>query len=72
VILAAVSEGSAMVSADRLLTPADIAARLSMSRSFIYQEIKAGRLKSVYLGRMPRVTESALRDYLAAAEARRS
>jgi len=41
-----------------------------MSRSWVYQEIRAGRLRAIYLGRMPRVRESELARYLAEASAR--
>jgi len=52
-----------------LLTPDDVARRLKLSRSFVYTEIKRGRLKAMYFGRMPRITESDFRAYFAAAAA---
>jgi excisionase family DNA binding protein len=50
-----------------LLTPDDVAKRLKLSRSFVYGEIKRGRLKAMYFGRMPRIAESDFTAYLAAA-----
>jgi excisionase family DNA binding protein len=55
---------------DRLLTPEDVARRLAVSRSMIYTLIRRGELAAVYIGRLPRVTEAALADYLATASAR--
>ena len=54
--------------AGELHTPDEVAKKLKMSRSFVYGEIAKGRLKALYFGRMPRVTASALAEYLAAAE----
>ena len=56
---------------EALLTPDDLARRLRLSRSFVYGEIKKGRLKAMYFGRMPRITEAAFREYVAAAETTR-
>jgi excisionase family DNA binding protein len=58
--------------AEALLTPADVATRWKVSRSFVYAEIRSGRLRAVYLGRLPRITEAALREYMVQREARRS
>lgn len=55
-------------SADTFNTPAELAARMKVSRSFIYAELKAGRLKATYFGRLPRISEA---DFLAYVEARR-
>lgn len=57
--------------ADVLHTPDDVAKRLRVSRSMAYTLIKRGQLRALYVGRLPRITESALRDYLAAAAAPR-
>jgi len=69
VSLAAITEAPALI-VDRLLTPADVAQRLSMSRSFVYQEIKHSRLRAIFIGRMPRIEPAELERYIA--EARRS
>jgi excisionase family DNA binding protein len=52
---------------DALLTPDRIAKRLSVSRSWVYGEIRAARLPALYLGRLPRVSERDLAAYLARA-----
>jgi excisionase family DNA binding protein len=60
----------AMVSApvgEPLHTPDAIAQHLRVSRSMIYAEIKKGRLRAIYIGRLPRITASALAEYLAEA-----
>jgi excisionase family DNA binding protein len=49
---------------ERLLTPADVAARLSVSRSQVYALARRGDLRAVRVGRLPRITEAAYRDYL--------
>lgn len=51
-----------------LLTPADVAERLRVTRTWIYNEIKSGRLPSFRVGKLARVTEQDLSAYL---EARR-
>jgi excisionase family DNA binding protein len=56
---------------ERLLTPDDVARQLSVSRSMVYSEIKRGRLRAMYIGRLPRVRAADLAAYLTAAEARR-
>jgi excisionase family DNA binding protein len=60
--------GLALVAPPEVLhTPAEVALLVKLSRSFVYAEIKAGRLKALYFGRMPRITEGALRQWIAAA-----
>lgn len=54
--------------ADTFNTPADLAARAKVSRSFIYGEIKRGALKATLFGRLVRISEG---DWLAYVEARR-
>lgn len=39
------------MSEDRLLTAAEVAERLSVSREWVYQEARAGRVPHVRLGR---------------------
>jgi excisionase family DNA binding protein len=41
---------------------------LSMSRSLLYQEIRAGRLRSVKRGRSRLISASAIADYVALLE----
>lgn len=57
-----------VVVGDRLLTPLEVAQRLSVSRSMIYMLIQRGEMPAVYIGRLPRVTEDGLRLYLASAK----
>jgi excisionase family DNA binding protein len=49
----------------RLLTPADVAAMLSVSRSFVYTLIHRGALAAIYVGRLPRIAEADLQAYIA-------
>jgi excisionase family DNA binding protein len=48
----------------RLLTLSEAAAILRVSKSKLYQERKAGKLRVLRLGRLVRVDERALRRYL--------
>lgn len=54
----------------QLLTPDQVAKRLAVSRSMVYAEIKRARMKALYVGRLPRISEAALAAYLAEARAR--
>ena len=57
----------------RLLLSAEEAAEaLRFSRARIYEEIAAGRLRSIKVGRIRRVPVKALEDYIAAREAEAS
>jgi excisionase family DNA binding protein len=55
---------------EQLLTPDQVAKRLAVSRSMVYAEIKKTKMKALYVGRLPRITEAALAEYLAKASAR--
>lgn len=59
-----------VTAASALLTPDDVAQRLSVSRGMIYTLIRRAELRALYIGRLPRVTEAALQEYLVAAAAR--
>ena len=52
---------------EALLTPDQVAQRLAVSRSMIYALVKTGKLRAVYIGRLPRITEADLAHFLAAA-----
>jgi excisionase family DNA binding protein len=52
---------------DRLLGVPEAAAMLSIGRSAIYDQIAAGRLRSIRVGRRRLVPAGAIRDYIAAA-----
>jgi len=55
-----------MTSPDRQLYRIPDAARvLSLSRSVVYEQIRAGRLRTVKQGRSRRVSAAAIRDYIA-------
>ncbi|MBB4916964.1 helix-turn-helix domain-containing protein [Streptosporangium saharense] len=41
---------------------------LKLSRTVIYQQLRAGRLRSVHEGRARRIPPSAIRDYIALLE----
>jgi excisionase family DNA binding protein len=52
-----------------LLHKIDDAVRiLNLSRSVIYELIRAGRLRAVNEGRSSRITDTAIRDYIALLE----
>jgi excisionase family DNA binding protein len=53
---------------DRLLSVDDAAAALSVGRSILYNEIQAGRLRSVKVGRRRLVPGSAIRSFIASRE----
>jgi Helix-turn-helix domain len=58
------------VLADRALySIVDTMALLSMSRSVVYEQIRAGRLQTVHQGRRCYVTASAIERYVALLEA---
>lgn len=50
--------------AESLYTPEEAASVLGKSRTFIYDEINAGRLRSVKVGRSRRIVASDLSDYI--------
>jgi excisionase family DNA binding protein len=52
----------------RYLTPADVAQRLAVSRSMVYMLIKRRDLEATFIGRLPRISESALAGFLAHAQ----
>ena len=49
----------------RLYDIPDLCRILRLSRSFIYEQIRAGRLRTVTEGRSRRASDSAVRDYIA-------
>ena len=49
----------------RLLTPAQVAERLAVSRSAIYGWVRAGHLPAIYIGRLPRFSEADVLDFIA-------
>lgn len=48
----------------RLLTPAQVAERLAVSRSAIYAWIRAGHLPAIYVGRLPRFAEADVLQFI--------
>lgn len=48
----------------RLLALTEVSLQTSLSRSTLYREIDAGRLKVVKIGKSVRVTDQSLRDYI--------
>ena len=48
----------------QLLSLQKVSERTSLSRSTLYREIDAGRLKSIKIGKSVRVSEQALRDFI--------
>ena len=55
----------AAVSTPRLYRIPDAMQLLSMSRSVIYEQLRAGRLRSVHQGRTRLIPDTAIRDYIA-------
>jgi len=49
---------------DWLLTPDEVAKRLSVSRSMVYKLIRTRVLPVVYVGRLPRVGETELATFI--------
>jgi len=54
------------IKSPRLLALSEVSLQTSLSRSTLYREIDAGRLKVLKIGKSVRVTDQALRDYIAA------
>jgi excisionase family DNA binding protein len=52
----------------RLYDIPDLCRILRLSRSVIYEQIRAGRLRTVREGRSRRATDNAVRDYIALLE----
>ena len=58
-----------IVAAEQVLYPIpDVMSALSMSRSVIYEQIRAGRLHTVKQGRRRYVTATGISDYVALLE----
>jgi excisionase family DNA binding protein len=49
----------------RLLSVAEAADALGLSRALLYRELSAGRLRTVHIGRRRLVPEAAIADYIA-------
>jgi excisionase family DNA binding protein len=56
------------VSEPRLYQVTDVMRLLGLSRTVIYELIRSGRLRSVKEGRARRITDAAIRDYIALLE----
>ncbi len=52
----------------RLLALSEVSQQTSLSRSTLYREIEAGRLKVVKIGKAVRVTDQSLKDYITSLE----
>lgn len=64
---------TATISTDRLddtqlYRVTDAMRLLRLSRSVVYEQLRAGRLRSVHQGRARRITAAAIRDYIALLE----
>jgi excisionase family DNA binding protein len=68
-IVAAEAGGSAATGPDRLLNVDEAAAALGIRRTSAYQEISAGRLRSLRIGRRRLVPASAITERIEAARA---
>jgi excisionase family DNA binding protein len=60
---------AATTDAPRLYRVPDAMRLLSLSRSVIYEQIRAGRLRTVHQGRACRISDAAIRDYIELLEA---
>jgi excisionase family DNA binding protein len=69
--VSAVATSVSTVDVETLHTPEDVAKRLRVSRSMVYMLIRRGELRAIYVGRLPRVSDRSLKDYLVAAAAPR-
>lgn len=58
----------ALPARERLYRIDEAAELLSLSRSVVYEQIRAGRLRSVKQGRARRIPAAAIRDYIALLE----
>jgi len=56
------------LSEPRLYQVTDVMRLLGLSRTVIYELIRSGRLRSVKEGRARRITDAAIRDYIALLE----
>jgi len=59
------SRASGLLEVPRLLTPAQVAERLAVSRSAIYAWVRAGHLPAIYVGRLPRFVEADVLEFIA-------
>ena len=50
---------------DQLLTVVEVAERLRLSRTAVYELVMSGRLASLKLGKSRRVSEAALHEFIA-------
>jgi len=67
-IMTAVVHETALAPEPRLYDIPDLCRILRLSRSVIYEQIRAGRLRTVKEGRSRRASERAVRDYIALLE----
>jgi excisionase family DNA binding protein len=58
----------AALAAPQLYRIPDVMRLLSLSRSVIYEQIRAGRLHTVHQGRARLIPDTAIRDYIALLE----
>lgn len=65
-LAAAISEGSAPEpdQPERLVSVIEAADRLGIGRTKVYDEISAGRLRTLQVGRRRLISTAALRDYI--------
>jgi excisionase family DNA binding protein len=62
---ALLTRAQVMLEVPRLLTPAQVAERLAVSRSAIYAWVRAGHLPAIYVGRLPRFAEADVLEFIA-------
>lgn len=53
-----------MLMDDHMFTPEEIAEKLHFSRSYVYALLKSGRLPSVRVGRVYRITQGGLNQFI--------
>ena len=58
------------IATPKLLALTEVSERTSLSRSTLYREIEAGRLLAVKIGKSVRITDSELRRFIEALQAR--
>ena len=62
--MTALTTETALAPEPRLYTITDVMRLLHLSRSVLYEQIRAGRLRTVHQGRSCRITYAAVRDYI--------
>jgi hypothetical protein len=66
--MTAISQESALATEPRMYTIPDLVRMLRLSRSVLYEDIRAKKLRVIHRGRSTRATDAAVREYIALLE----